>query len=215
MNVHPLDVPAAGAATRGAGMVDLQFDLLGERMPAEHGYPLYRAISAHLHWLAEAPQAGIHAVRAAAIGGGMLGLSRRVKLVLRVPRDRMPEALALEGRELDLGGDALRVGAVRERAIEPWNTLYARLVIAGPEDETAFATALGALLADIGQDCGIVLGRRASLRTPEGTRGGYAVMLHGVDPGNSIALQELGIGEHRLYGCGILVPYRNVGSVRD
>jgi CRISPR-associated protein Cas6 len=202
------------AVSRRANMVDLQFELRGERMPAEHGLPLCRAVLEHLPWLADAPHAGIHAVRAAAIDGATLGLSRRVKLVLRVPRARIEEARALEGRRLGLEGAALEVGAARERAIEPWSALHARLVVAGPEDETAFLAALKRLLAEAGYDFDIVLGRAASLATPGGRAVGYAVLLHGVTQQASIELQERGIGAHRLYGCGILVPFRTVGSVR-
>jgi len=209
MNAHSLK-----AVPRPASMVDLQFDLRGERMPAEHGWAMYRAIAEHLPWLAEAPHAGIHAVRAAAIDARTLGLSRRVKLVIRVPRQRVAEARALEGRRLELEGAALEVGAVRERAIEPWSSLHARLAITGPEDESAFLAALQALLAETGHAFDIVLGRAGSLATPEGSAGGYAVLLHGVSEQASIELQERGIGRHRLYGCGILVPYRTVGSVR-
>jgi CRISPR-associated protein Cas6 len=213
--MQAMNARALEAVSRPANMVDLQFELRGERMPAEHGYALFRAITAHLPWFAEAPHAGIHAVRAAAIGGATLGLSRRVKLVLRVPRARVEEARALEGRRLQLEDVALEVGAARERAIEPWSALYARLAIAGPEEETAFLAALERLLAETGHAFDTVLGRRASLATPEGQRSGYAVLLHGVTAQASLELQERGIGTHRLYGCGILVPYRTVGSVRE
>jgi CRISPR-associated protein Cas6 len=202
------------ADPRPANMVDLQFELRGERMPAEHGWALYRAIAEHLPWLVESPHAGIHAVRAAAIDPATLGLSRRVKLVLRVPLARAAEARALEGRRLGLAGGALQVGAARERAIEPWSSLHARLAIAGPEEETAFLAALNVLLADDGYSVDIVLGRAASIATPEGRASGYAVLLHGVTGQASIELQERGIGTHRLYGCGLLVPFRTVGSVR-
>jgi CRISPR-associated protein Cas6 len=201
-------------AARPATMVDLQFELRGERMPAEHGWLLYRAIAEHLPWLEEERHAGIHSVRAAAIDGTTLGLSRRVRLVLRVPRARAAEARALEGRRLSLEGTALEVGAARERAIEPWSSLHARLAIAGPEDETAFLAALGTLLAEAGHEFDVVLGRAASIATPEGRARGYAVLLHGVSAQASIELQECGIGTHRLYGCGLLVPFRTVGSVR-
>ncbi len=203
------------AVTRRATMVDLQFELRGERMPAEHGWVLYRAVAEHLPWLAETPNAGIHAVRAAAIDAATLGLSRRVKLVLRVPRERVAEARALEGRRLALDGGALEVGtAARERAIEPWSSLHSRLAIAGPAEENAFLAALQALLAEAGHSFDIVLGRAASVTTPGGAANGYAVLLHGVSEQASIDLQERGVGKHRLYGCGILVPYRTVGSVR-
>ena len=66
---------------------------------------------AHLPWLADEPDAGIDAVRGAAMGGDLLGFSRRARLVLRLPRARLDEALELAGRTLRLQEQGL--GALR------------------------------------------------------------------------------------------------------
>ncbi|MFZ1907922.1 MAG: type I-MYXAN CRISPR-associated protein Cas6/Cmx6, partial [Burkholderiales bacterium] len=51
---------------------DLRFELRGERLPLDHGQALAEAVSEHLPWLADEPAAGIHAVRGAAMSGGLL-----------------------------------------------------------------------------------------------------------------------------------------------
>jgi len=196
-----------------AEAADLRFELRGERLPLDHGQALAEAVSEHLPWLADEPAAGIHAVRGAAMDGGLLGISRRARLVLRLPRARLEDARVLAGRSLRLGGETLGVGEGKEWPISPSETVYARLVIAGPEEEAPFAEALGALLEAFGAACQVVLGKPRSLATREGERRGFSVLLHGAGPELSLRLQERGLGELRLHGCGIVVPYKSIAAV--
>lgn len=196
-----------------AAAVDLRFELRGERLPLDHGQALAEAVCEHLPWLADEPDAGIHAVRGAAMGGELLGISRRARLVLRLPCARVDDALALAGRTLRLGGETLSVGEGKAWPISPSQTVYSRLVVAGPAEERAFADALGALLGTLGVACQVVLGKPRSLATRAGVRRGFSVLLHGMTPEQSLRLQEQGLGELRLHGCGIVVPYKSIAAV--
>jgi len=198
---------------QSAGAADLRFELHGERLPADHGQALVDAVCAHLPWLAEERDAGIHAVRGAAMGGDLLGISRRARLVLRLPRARLDDAAALAGRSLRLGAETLHVGPGKPWPLTASDTVYARLVIAGPADEQPFAEALGALLGAFGAACEVVLGKPRALATREGVRRGFSVLLHGMTPELSLRLQERGLGELRLHGCGIVVPYKSIAAV--
>jgi CRISPR-associated protein Cas6 len=196
-----------------AEAADLRFELQGERLPLDHGQVLAEAVCEQLPWLAEERGAGIHAVRGAAMSGGLLGISRRARLTLRLPGARLDDALALAGRSLRLGAETLQVGAGKPWPLTPSNTVYARLVIAGPEEEGQFAQALGGLLRSFGAACEVVLGRPRALATREGVRHGFSVLLHGMTPEQSLRLQERGLGELRLQGCGIVVPYKSIAAV--
>jgi CRISPR-associated protein Cas6 len=200
-----------------AETVDLRFELRGERLPLDHGQALADAVCEQLPWLAGEPAAGIHAVRGAAMGGELLGISRRARLTLRLSQTRLDDALALAGRSLRLGEETLQVGAGKAWPISPSETVYARLVIAGPEDEARFAEALGgllrALLGTAGAACQLVLGKPRALATRAGLRRGFSVLLHGMTPELSLRLQEQGLGELRLQGCGIVVPYKSIAAV--
>jgi len=196
-----------------AEAVDLRFELRGERLPLDYGQALAEAVSEHLPWLADEPAAGIHGVRGAAIGGELLGISRRARLTLRLPHARLHDALALAGRSLRLGAETLHVGAGKTWPISPSGTVYSRLVIAGPEEEAQFAEALGGLLRTFGAACQVVLGKPRSLATRAGVRRGFSVLLHGMTPELSLRLQEQGLGELRLHGCGIVVPYKSIAAV--
>ena len=208
---HPAEWNSAQSGT----VIDLRFELRGERLPADYSVLLAEAVLRHLPWLADDPGAGIHPIRGAFTGAGTLGLSRRTRLVLRVPRTRVQETLVLQGCALALGGDTLEVGQAKPWPVTANPTLYARRVIAGPEDEIAFMSALDELLRSLTIDCETILGKRSTISTPGGECSGYSVLLHGIKPAQSLLLQERGLGAHRLYGCGIVVPHKSVAAVAD
>ncbi|HMA87540.1 MAG TPA: type I-MYXAN CRISPR-associated protein Cas6/Cmx6 [Burkholderiales bacterium] len=200
-----------------AASADLRFVLRGERLPADHGEALADAVTAELPWLAGERDAGIHAVRGAPMQNELLGISRRARLALRLPRARLAQARSLAGRSLRVGAETLGVGEAAAWPLTSSDTLYSRLVIAGPADEQAFAAALGVLLAAqfgaAGAACQVVLGRPGALATRAGLRRGFSVLLHGMSAELSLELQERGLGGLRLYGCGIVVPYKSIAAV--
>lgn len=195
--------------------VDLRFELRGSRLPADYARALADAVLEHLPWLVDDPGSGIHPLRGALTGDGAIGLSRRTRLVLRVPRGRLEESLALQGCTLAIGGETIGIGAAKAWPVTASPTLYAKRVIAGPEDEMAFAAALEVMLRAFSIECETVLGRRSAVLTPEGSSGGFSVLLHGIRPRQSLQLQERGLGTHRVYGCGIVVPHKSVGAASD
>jgi len=195
--------------------VDLRFELRGTRLPANYARALAEGVLEHLPWLVDDPGSGIHPLRGALTGDGALGLSRRTRLVLRVPRERMEASLALQGCTMTVGGETLGIGAAKPWPVTANPTLYAARVIAGPEDEVEFAAALEAMLRDLSIDCETVLGRRSTVSTPHGELRGFSVLLHGLGPRQSLQLQERGLGAHRIYGCGIIVPHKSVGAASD
>ncbi|HXZ50952.1 MAG TPA: type I-MYXAN CRISPR-associated protein Cas6/Cmx6 [Burkholderiales bacterium] len=200
-----------------AASADLRFALHGERLPADHGEALADAVTAELPWLAAERNAGIHAVRGAPMQGALLGISRRARLALRLPRARLAQARSLAGRSLRVGAETLRVGEAAAWPLASSDTLYSRLVIAGPAEEQAFAAALEAqLAAEFGTAvaaCQMVLGKPGAIATRAGTRRGFSVLLHGMSAEVSLELQERGLGELRLFGCGIVVPYKSIAAV--
>jgi len=96
-------------------VTDLQFDLLGLEIPAEHGYALFEEIARHLPWMRDLPSAGILPVHAAPSGrNDNLVINRRVKLVLRLPVDRVTDAHALIDKVIDPGAGQLQIGPWKE-----------------------------------------------------------------------------------------------------
>lgn len=215
-------------ATGSDRVTDVCFKVDCRSLPAMHATELAQALRAELPWIVDEPEMAIHQIHGATTGNGwerpgddeLIQLSRRTRLVLRVPQSRVDDAAELTGRELDIAGNRLRVGDMSVRPVTPLSTLFARYV-ADPlardeDDEDRFlhwaADELRAMAIPVKK---LLCGKRHTL-TIEGrpvlTR---TLMVADLDSHASIRLQERGLGEYRQYGCGIFLPHKGIKPVSD
>jgi len=206
-------------------IVDAAFAIECRSLPVDHAFALSQAIQAALPWFADEPQAGLHTVHGAASGAGwkrpegegaQLQLSRRTKLVLRIPGHRLPDAAALSGQTLEVAGSPMRVGALAPRPLLRIASLFSRGVIfEGAADEPAFVAAAIEALRALGVESSTMLcGREVTLATPQGTYRTRSLMLTVATPTQSLELQRHGLGEARKLGCGLFIPHKDVGDLR-
>ncbi len=195
-------------------VTDIQFDISGMEIPADHGYALYEEIVRHLPWMRDHPTAGIHPVHGVPSGRNEnLVINRRVKLVLRLPIERISEAQALVGKEIDPGAGKLRIGDLKEKAVTPYATLYSHFVAVDNDDETQFLEEVRRLMQTVEIQAGLIPGKFQNMHIPKRVIGGYSLMLHDIDLMQSLILQERGLGLHRGYGCGIFIPHKSIKEV--
>jgi len=193
--------------------VDLIFSIRGTSIPRDHGFALWRELRTCLPWLDAEDFAGIHAIRGAPANDEMLLLTQRTKLVLRLPRARVADAQSLQGRQLDLGGYVLQIGASRQRPLLAFATLYSQLVCTGSDDELEFHRDIAAQLGQLDVACKFICGKQRALRAEQTELRGYSLMLHDLALEQSTFLQQVGLGEHRKLGCGIFVPHKSIAAV--
>lgn len=199
-------------------MVDLSFAVQAPDLPVDHRGALWQALTRALPWLAAAPGAGIHPLKATPGADDTLLLARRARLLVRVPDARADAAAALAGTALDLGDTHIRLGDVHVRALAPVNTLYADTVAFGHADEIAFTRALEHALAALGVQAHLICGRAHRLSCTEPSAAGavihdltgYPVALHGLKPDASLRVQNAGLGGARHLGCGIFIPHKAI-----
>jgi CRISPR-associated protein Cas6 len=196
-----------------APFVDVVFEIAGASVPAEHAWPLWRALAHRLPWLENEEGAGIHPLRVAPTGYGVALLARRARLALRLRRERVTDVLSLSGATLDVAGSTLIVGAGAERELRAWATLYARQVATGVAEGSAFQDDAVRQLASMGIDCECISGRRRTLMAGDREVVGFGLALHNVKPGDSLRVQCEGIGVERALGCGIFVPHKSIAAV--
>lgn len=196
-----------------APVVDVLYAIDGTVLPKDHRFELMSEIMRCLPWLKAETGAGIHPIRAARGEDGRLLLPRRAKLVVRMLESQVAAATALTGQELIVLGWTLKVGASVVRRLVPHGTLYAYFVAAGTDDEQVFLAKIGARLGELKIPCKLVCGKRHAF--PAGPRQvvGYSLMLHDLTREHSILLQQVGLGDDRGLGCGILVPHRSAAAV--
>lgn len=195
-------------------VLDFQYELSAGEIPADHGPALYAEVLRHLPWLADTPDAGIHPVHGAPSGrNDNLVINRRVKLVLRLPVARQEAAHALVGRSIDPGAGKMMIGPLKEKNLTPFGTLYSHFVTLGNADEAMILAEIRRKLDELGIQCGLIPGLQRKMRTPDGEISGHTLMLHDLSMAHSLAVQESGLGLHRVWGCGIFIPHKSIKEV--
>ena len=217
----------ADAAACDADAIDVAFRLSGRWLPVDHASALRAAIVTILPWLEDEPEAGIHSIHGAASGNGwerpgggsgaMLNLSRRTRLVLRVPVRRAGETAALCGRRLDVGGCELATGERQPRRLKPAGTVFARYVVdeEGGDEERFMERVVSELRARSVAARKLLCGRSHRIESAQGAHVTRSLLIADLGRDESLALQCRGIGPGRLLGCGLFVPHKDVGPVRQ
>lgn len=197
-------------------MVDVVFALSDATLGDDHARALSMAVRRVLPWLDEEPEAGILPLSGLASGNKVRFVGRRTRLVLRLPIHRSASADFLAGTRLDLDGVALEVGRGTVRPLLPARgVVYSHFVSVGTDDEIEFLQRCKSLLAARDLTPQLVSGKPRELRGAEGVVRGFSLMLHGLGNTDSLAMQETGLGTHRVLGCGIFIPHKSVVAVGD
>lgn len=207
-------------------IVDAVFAISCRCLPVDHAYALSQAVQVLLPWFAGEPWAGLHTVHGAASGSGwirpegddaLLQLSRRAKLALRLPRRRLEDAAVLVGRTLDIAGNSLHVDRLAPRPLSRITTLFSRCVMMPAcNDEAEFLSAAAAQLGALGiRPERVLCGRVTPVATPAGTYQTRSLMLAGLTPEQSLAMQRHGLGAERKLGCGLFIPHKDIADLRS
>jgi CRISPR-associated protein Cas6 len=202
-------------------VVDIVYQIDCRALPVDHAWALSQAVGMVLPWLEEEPSTGVHPIHVADSGNGwmrpenagdLLCLSRRTKLVLRVPRGRIDAALELVGRQLDVAGHALRVDKASLRPLSTITTIFSRYVVSADGlDENAFLQAAMREMTAFGVHpkkmlCGI----EKVIATPGKPIHTRSLMITELSQQESVILQQRGLGPLRHLGCGLFIPHKDM-----
>lgn len=192
-------------------MVHLSFDLGGGVLPLNYRAMLWAAMLVHAPDLATDNRVGVLPLRTAESEADFL-LSKRVKLVLRLPVTLVDHAAQLAGQHLAIGEGWMQMGDCKVRPIEPYPTLHAHLV-ASDADEVAFMADVRAQLEQMKIDAKLICGLRQHYPHPEQAVYGYSLVIHDLKPEASVRLQYTGLGGQRELGCGVFVHYKLISGL--
>lgn len=189
--------------------VDFGFQILGRTLPVDHGYAIYAAISRILPRWHDMTGVGMALVRGRYIGQGLLDISPRSELVLRVPASLISEVLPLSGKSLDVAGHTVRVGVPFTRALVPAATLYAHLVTTrNGHDQARFEAEIRRQADALGVKGKLTIGERKTFAVHRKQVVGYSVLASELTAEESIQLQESGLGGRRKMGCGVFEVWK-------
>lgn len=209
--------------------LEIQFQLRGKTLPADHGYALYSAVK-HLVQTSEGLLYDFNIpadVRLCSIAGvpdkdGMIYLHRSSRLRLRCPAEQVQGWYRLmQNQVLDIRGHLIRLIQPRLTLPESSDTLKSRLVtfkleaIDHPEVPYYFLESCkkGLERLEISAQASIDstaegdLARR-TLQIKDKRILGYGVVVEGLSDADSLKLQWHGLGGRQHFGCGWFYPVR-------
>ncbi|NJO74202.1 MAG: type I-MYXAN CRISPR-associated protein Cas6/Cmx6 [Leptolyngbyaceae cyanobacterium RM1_406_9] len=207
--------------------LEIQFQLRGKTLPADHGYALYSSVK-KLIQNTEEPLNNIPAdVRLCSISGvpdrsGMIYLNRGSRMRLRCPSDQVQLWYrVMQNQVLDIRGHLIRLVQPRLTLPQPSDTLKARLVTFKLETidhaEVPFyfleSCKKGLERLEINAQASIDsttegdLARR-TLKVKDKHILGYGVVVEGLNDEDSLKLQWHGLGGRQHFGCGWFYPTR-------
>jgi CRISPR-associated protein Cas6 len=204
-------------------IVDLLFAVRGSRLDIDHAFALAEALRARLD-AATCARIGVHGVHLAGSGNGWtrpeqsdadIPLPRRARLAIRVHRDDCDAVTAICEQTLQLGSQRLQVGACSTRKLSPLASLHARAVCCDrQQSEPEFLAQTAAALQRLGIEVArMICGRSGEIRTGDGRLFTRALLVADLKPDESVRLQQQGLGDNRMLGCGLFVPHRGIDAV--
>lgn len=207
-------------------VVDICYSIRCRALPVDHAHALHQALRRVLPWLDDEALAGIHTIHVAESGNGwirpehandLLYLSRRTKLVLRVPQHRLKDAESLSGQSVDVGGHPLEVGQSTVRPLSSLTTIFSRYIVADDnDDENTFMQAALEQLKALGlKPKKMMCGLGKLISTPDKTIHTRSLMLADMEVEDSVKLQQHGLGPWRQLGCGLFIPHKDISEVRQ
>lgn len=208
-------------------IVDLSFFIQCKMLPIDHAYALSQALLSALPWIAEEEAAGIHLIHGAESGNGwfrpqdtsaLLHLSKRTRMLLRVPKHRIDDACALKGVALEVAGHRLGIGEAQIKPLSALSTMFARHVVMTDAhmSEADFLEYVAAEMRSLGMRVNKILcGKSHDLITPDGLVHTQSVMIADLDSEPAVLLQQKGIGLGRKMGCGLFLPHRGIKAVKS
>ena len=205
-------------------IVDLVFKITGQALPIDHAYALFQGLVRPLPWIQDDQWLGIHHVHIAESGNGwirpddrgFLQLSARARLVIRLHLNMLDSARLLCGKHIVVDEHFIGIGNAKVRSLNPLDTVSARHVVADQEiqDETRFLQWVNEQLKVVGiTPTKLLCGKTRLVHTPARILQTRSLMLADLKTGESLALQQFGLGEGRKLGCGLVLPHRGIDAV--
>lgn len=194
-------------------IIDIVFDLDAAQVPRDYPFELWSEIVQSLVWLKEEKNVGILPLRGSVSGDNLL-LSKRTKLILRIPSYRAGQAGRLTGQKLKIGSNILLVGAGKERALHTATTVHSTLVESSL-GEVEFLADMKNKLQALNITCNLICDKYRKISSGKQTITGYGLVLHDLKPQASLLIQRTGLGGARQYGCGIFVPFKAISGLEQ
>lgn len=203
-------------------MIDVAFKIQCKTLPYDHACDLSKAITSKMPWLLKDKLIGIHTLHGPESGNGWVRsekeeifLSKRTRLVLRISRSDANKAKELEGENINVLGNNIKIGKSNTKTFLIVRDLICRCVLCDKEqDEEDFLLDIKKELFTHGVPIKkAICGKAKSITINGKNRFTRSLMIADLSKENSILLQDIGIGDGRIFGCGIFLPHKSIDAV--
>ena len=184
------------------------------------------AIHQALPWFEEENKAGLHLIHGAESGNGwvrpddvtneVLYLSRRTRMSLRLPKERLEDAAKLTGQTLAIDEYSIEVGDSIQKPLSTSSTIFSRYVLSSEsENEDDFLKRIYKELQNMDINISKLLcGKSRVLQGHNQDIFTRSIMLAELKPEESVLVQQHGIGEGRKMGCGLFIAHKGIAPVK-
>lgn len=195
--------------------VELSFGVMGQTLPADHGYGLYSAIAHLCPGVHEQEGLSILTIPGKPDYQGKIALTHQSHLKIRLPSNNVMLVLPLAGQKLMIGTHEIQLFIPQIAQLQPTNKLRSRLVtIKGFQEPEAFLAAAQRQLEalNIQGHLSIPLNldgepSRKTIKIKTYSVVGFALEIINLNDEDSVKLQTLGLGGKHRMGCGIFTPF--------
>ncbi len=197
--------------------VELSFPVIGQTLPADHGYGLYSAIAHLCPEIHEQEGVSIQTIVGKPDKQGKIHLSRQSHLKIRLPYDpiKIGLVLPLAGQSLTIGTHTIQLGIPQIHPLQPTDKLRSRLVIIKKFHEPElFKEAAQRQLDALGIQGTLILPlneagepSRKAIKIKTYSVVGFSLIVTDLNEEDSLRLQEVGLGGKHRMGCGIFTAF--------
>ena len=203
-------------------MIDVAFRIECKTLPYDHACDLSNEITKNLPWLLDDQLTGIQTLHGPESGNGWVRsekeeifLSKRTRLILRIPRGDIDKERELENIEINVLGNNIKIGKSTTKTFLIVRDLISRFVLCD-KDETEEEFLLGVKKELLNHGVSIkkaICGKAKSLTINGKSKITRSLMIADLSKENSVLLQDTGVGTGRIYGCGIFLPHKSIDAV--
>lgn len=188
--------------------VEMSWGVFGDRLPADHGYRLYSALSCREPKLKEV-KFQLNTIAGIPDRQGWVKLGSESALVIRCAVENI-HLFNLDNQIVRVGDSLVQFRQGQGKTLSPKLNLRSRIVTVNSATKDAmtefdFGVSLGRQLGFLGVKAVPQLGKRQVIEIKHVMVVGFEVYFEGLFSEDSLTLQRYGLGGRRKMGCGVFV----------
>ncbi len=197
--------------------VELSFRVMGQTLPADHGYGLYSAIAHRCPEIHEQDGISIQTISGEPDKAGTIHFSDNAHLRIRLPYDpaKIAIVLPLAGQTLRIGSHTIQLGIPQIHPLRPVDKLRSRIVtIKKFQEPDSFLEAAKRQLDTLGIQGSLFIPlneqgepSRKAIKIKTYSVVGFSLIATELSNEDSIKLQIYGLGGKHRMGCGIFTAF--------